>query len=358
MAYEDMTYEVILQRMMTRVTSKYPNLDNREGSVLFNALAPAALELAIMYTELNTSRNESFVNTASREYVLISCEDMGMDITQFEESAGVHKGEFNVEVPIGSRWSCELYNYIVTELIGFNSSTNYYEYQLLCETAGTAPNNQTGDLVAITDIPNGLTYAKVTECLIEGENETPDEDVKTAYYDYVKNTVADGNINQYKQWCDEYNGIGNSKIIPLWNGDNTVKVSILSASNRAASEELIAEFQKYLDPETKGMGDGVAPIGAFVTVSTATEIPINITATVSMKQGYTDTSKIATELTNYFGKLAYEATKVSYMNVGAIILSVDGVESLNDLKINGGSVDINLGVEEIPVLGTTDWTVN
>lgn len=358
MAYENMTYEVILQRMMSRVTSEHPNLDNREGSIIFNALAPAALELAILYTELENSRSESFVNTASREYILIGCSDMGMDITQFEETAGTHKGEFNVEVPIGSRWNCELYNYKVTDFIGLNVDTNYYEYQMICETAGTAPNNQTGDLVAITDVPNGLIYAKVTECLIEGENETSDEAIKVAYYEYIKNTVADGNVNQYKRWCDEYAGVGNSKVFPLWNGDNTVKVSILSVSNRAASDELVAEFQEYIDPNITGMGDGVAPIGAFVTVSTATEIPINITATVTMKDGYTDTSKINTELSNYFSRLAYTTTKVSYMSVGAIILAVDGVETINNLTINGGSVDITLGGEEIPVLGTTDWTVN
>ncbi len=358
MAYIDMTYEVILQRMMERVTKKYPTLDNREGSMLFNALASAALELAIVYTELENSRNESFVDTASREYALIGCADMGMDITQFEETAGTHKGEFNVEVPIGSRWNCDLYNYEVVDLIGRNSETNYYEYRMICETAGAAPNNQTGDLTPITDIPDGLTYAKVTECLIEGENETSDEDIKTAYYEYVKNSASDGNTNQYKRWCDEYDGIGNYKIIPLWNGDNTVKVSILSASNRAASDELISEFQNHLDPNVTGMGDGVAPIGAFVTVSTATEVPINVAATITLKQGYTDTSGIDAELVNYFSRIAYGHKKVSYMSVGASILSVEGVETINNLTVNGGYVDVDLGDEEIPVFGTADWTVS
>ena len=66
MAYENMTYEVILKRMMDRVTEQYPNLDNREGSLIFNALAPAAIELAIMYTELDNVLKESFIDTASR----------------------------------------------------------------------------------------------------------------------------------------------------------------------------------------------------------------------------------------------------------------------------------------------------
>ena len=32
MAYEDMTYEVVLQRMINRVSNLYPTLDVREGS--------------------------------------------------------------------------------------------------------------------------------------------------------------------------------------------------------------------------------------------------------------------------------------------------------------------------------------
>ena len=355
MAFENMTYEVILQRMMDRVTASYPNLDTREGSIIFNALAPAAVELAIMYTELDNTRNESFVDTASREYILTGCAQMGMDISIFEASAGVHLGEFNVEVPIGSRWNCELYNYKVTEFLGTYGS--YYSYKLQCEEAGTAPNNLVGELTPITDFPYNLTYAKVVSCLIEGENETSDEAIRDAYYDYINNVAFDGNVAQYERWCNEYEGIGNAKVIPLWNGANTVKVSILSVSNQVATQELIDEFQEYLDPNSEGMGNGVAPIGAFVTVSTATELPINITGTVIMKSGHTDTTAISNAISEYFTKVAYSQNVVGYLNIGAIILDVEGVASVSDLKINGGTADIMLGDEEIPTLGTTSWVV-
>lgn len=357
MAYEHMTYEVILNRMMERVTADYPNLDTREGSILFNALAPAAVELAIMYTELDNAINESFVDTATREYILIACKQMGIDISVFEANAGVHKGVFDVEVPIGSRWNCELYNYTVTDFLGLDEN-GYYTYRMQCDTAGTEPNNLTGDLTAITDLPSDLSYAKVTECLIEGENETSDEDVRTAYYEYVNSVATDGNVAQYKRWCNEFEGIGNSKILPLWNGANTVKVSILNVSNRKATPTLIEEFQEYLDPDCEGMGNGVAPIGAFVTVSTATEVPINISATVMLKDGYSDTTDINTALTNYFSNIAYAKNTAAYMNIGATILDVDGVEFVTNLLVNGGTSDVVLGDEEIPILGTTNWTVS
>lgn len=358
MAYEHMTYEVILQRMRDRVSGKYPNLDMRESSLLSNALAPAALELAIMYTEADIVLNESFAATASRHYLLIACDQIGMDISVFEASAGTHKGEFNIEVPIGSRWNCDLYNYEVRVAMGKNEETGYYEYQMICETVGSVPNNQLGDLTPITDVPIGLIHAALVECLIEGEDEIPDEDVRTAYYEFIKNTVSDGNVAQYKRWCNDYDGIGQHKIFPLWNGANTVKVSILNTSNRAASETLIEEFQNYLDPGCEGMGNGVAPIGAFVTVSTATEVPINVSAKLIMKPGCTDVSGINNVLTDYLASLAYTRVNVAYMNIGAGILSVDGIESISDLTVNDGVSDIKLGEEEIPVLGTVNWVVN
>ena len=358
MAFEHMTYEVILQRMRDRVSAKYPNLDMRESSLISNALAPAALEMAIMYTEADMVLGETFMTTSTRHYLLMHCDQIGMDISVFEPSASVHKGEFNVEIPIGSRWNCELYNYEVRTYLGKNEETGYYEYQMLCETVGAAPNGQTGDLTPITNIPNRVLHASLVECLIEGEDETPTEDIKAAYTEFVRNRASDGNVAQYKLWCSDYDGIGYYKIFPLWNGKNTVKVSILSASNTAASDTLVEEFQNYLDPNSEGMGNGKAPIGAFVTVTTATEVPINVSAKVTLRAGYNDLSEIDKVLTDYLASLAYTKNTVAYLNIGAGILSVEGVDSITDLTVNGGVSDIKIGEEEVPVLGTVNWVVS
>ena len=73
MAYENMTYEVILQRMISRVVEKDSTIDVREGSIVFNALAGAAIELAIAYTVIDNALLERFVKTASREYLYLAC---------------------------------------------------------------------------------------------------------------------------------------------------------------------------------------------------------------------------------------------------------------------------------------------
>lgn len=64
--YEDQTYEALLERMLDRVPE---GLDKREGSIIYDALAPAAAELAQMYVELEVNNNLFFPDTAEGEYL-------------------------------------------------------------------------------------------------------------------------------------------------------------------------------------------------------------------------------------------------------------------------------------------------
>lgn len=53
----DVTYNEILERMLSRVSDKF---DKREGSVIFDTHSPTALELEILYVELNTLIAEAY----------------------------------------------------------------------------------------------------------------------------------------------------------------------------------------------------------------------------------------------------------------------------------------------------------
>lgn len=353
--YENRTFDFLMNRMIEQIEANYPQIDTREGSMIWDALSPTALELAIAYTELDNIRNETFIATASREGKLRRCLEQGIDITIFDATHGVYKGEFNVQVPIGSRWNLDRYNYTVTEYIDITES-NIYEYELRCETAGTEPNVYLGNLSPITDTPAGLNTAKLTEVLIYGQDEASDEEIEDYYITYINNRASDGNVAQYELWCTEYPGIGNFKIFPLWNGPNTVKVSILDSENGVATSTLIEEFQKYLDPNSEGMGNGVAPIGAIVTVTTATELPINVTAEVTFSPGTNATKAIKSTLKEYFNQIAYVGNYVSYYGVAAVITTVDGVIHVGNVTLNGGTEDIQLSDEQIPVAGTLDIT--
>ena len=62
--YENMTFDSIMQRMLDAVPD---TIDKREGSVVYDALAPAAIELQNLYIELDVVLNQTFVDTATGE---------------------------------------------------------------------------------------------------------------------------------------------------------------------------------------------------------------------------------------------------------------------------------------------------
>ena len=66
LVFEEQTYEAILDRMLDRGSDL---IDKREGSVFYDAVAPASLEIAQAYWELENVMNEGFADTASYEYL-------------------------------------------------------------------------------------------------------------------------------------------------------------------------------------------------------------------------------------------------------------------------------------------------
>ena len=138
--YEHKTFENILETLLESAKKQDSNIDIREGSILYNILAPTAIELANAYIQLDTILNESFADTASREYLIKRAKERGLEIK--EETHAIRQGEFNIDVPIGSRFSLNKLNYIVTEKI--ESET---------------PDNLTiSETIDLTKFPEGLTY--------------------------------------------------------------------------------------------------------------------------------------------------------------------------------------------------------
>jgi len=109
--YENTTYEVILQRMLDRVPDKF---DKREGSVIWDTHSPTAIELQILYLELDVILKEAYGDSASREFLILRCKERG--ISPHEATKAVLKGVFvpsTIDVT-GQRFNVGDINYIVT----------------------------------------------------------------------------------------------------------------------------------------------------------------------------------------------------------------------------------------------------
>jgi len=170
--YEAQTFEAILQRMLSRVTD---NVDKRPGSVIYDALAPAAAELAQLYAELDINYNLSFADTASGDYLTRRAAEFGVQRKPAVKARRVGRfygeGDAPIDVPLGSRFGISGLFYTVVSKLGAGI------YALECETAGAAGNQPYGALLPV-DYVAGLVRAELATVIVPGEEEEDDESLR------------------------------------------------------------------------------------------------------------------------------------------------------------------------------------
>lgn len=346
--FEDMTFNKIMQSKLDKIPS---DVDKREGAVIYDTLAPNAMETKEMYIQLETYYKETFGSTASREYLIERAKERG--VYPKPSSAGSFKGIFNIDIPIGSRFSLEEFNYVTVEKL----EDGNHEYKLQCESTGTAPNSNFGDLIPIEYI-EGLTSAKLTEILIPGEDEEDTEKFRQRYLDSFEPQAFGGNIKDYEEKTLSIAGVGAVKVTPVWKGGGTVRLTILDSTFNIATSELIRTVQNTIDPNQDGNGLGLAPIDHIVTVDTPEKIVINITTTVELNdvEWGTIENDVKVVIEEYLLELRKSWAKennitVRIAQIEARILSVDGVVDITNTKINGSTENLILTAYQIPVYG-------
>ena len=346
--FEEVTFESILDRMLSRIPD---TMDKREGSVIYDALAPAAIELQLMYIQLDTILQEAFADTQSREYLVKRAAERGL--YPYASTHAVIRGTFtppNIEIPIGSRFNIGELNYTVTEKITDGS------YKLICESFGTQ-SNQTGIMIPIEEI-EGLETATAAEILIPGEDEEDTELFRQRYFDSFDAQAFGGNVADYTEKTKALNGVGGCKVYPVWNGAGTVKVVIIDSTYHAPSTELIRSVQTALDPEVnQGKGYGLAPIGHVVTVEGAEETTIDIQTTIVYNDGYDLDSAInslRSAIDGYFSGLCENwesGIVVRISNIEYYLLECAEVLDVSDTKLNGEASNLILDTDQIPKRG-------
>lgn len=351
--YEDQTFENILERMLDRVPD---GIDKREGSIIYDALAPAAVELAQMYVELDLNANLRFPDTASGEYLDRSIAWSG--VKRKMASKAQLRGVFYsgsgalLDIPISSRFSLGELNYVAVERLSAGN------FRMECETAGSEGNRHFGALIPIEYISD-LGRGELTELLLAGEDTEEDPVLYERYQEKVSRPITSGNRYQYELWAREITGVGRARAFPEWAGPGTVRVVLLDNEMRAPAAPVVEAVQQYIDPTQDGMGEGAAPIGSVTTVVGATEIPINISVKVTLATGATlqdVQEQLELGAADYFRDLAFTDPLVRYTRIQGIILGIPPVIDYADLLVNGEEKNIEIGMDGVAVLGTVTVT--
>jgi len=394
--YENVTYESILERMLDRVPDKF---DKREGSVIWDTHSPTAIELQILYLELDVILREAYGDTASREFLILRCKERG--ISPYQATRAVLKGVFvpsDIDVS-GQRFNIGDINYLVTEKIAEG------EYQVQCEIPGSTGNQYLGTMIPMEYI-RGLQTAELTEILIPGEDEEETEDLRQRYFDSFNESAFGGNVRDYLEKTNAIPGVGRTKVTRVWNADispadmipkesvetwyngikgtltgevrhwldsvfhagkqkklttgGTVLLTIINSEFGPASDALVQTVQTAIDPEVNaGEGYGLAPIGHVVKVESAKAKEIIIKTTLTFESGYgwgNLQTPIEEAVSAYLLELGKEWADTLYLivrisQIDNRILNVPGIIDVRDTSINGLKGNLNLGRYEIPVLG-------
>lgn len=332
--YEAYTYEFLLDRALKNAKKNNPSIDTREGSIIYNAVAPTCLELANVYVQLDLILNESFADTATRTNLIKRCAERG--IVPEPSTKAIRRAIIDSakSIPIGTRFSLNVLNYTVIKYDGGNN------YQLECETEGIIGNMESGKLIPI-DYVDGVKSAELTEILIAGEDEEDTEILRQRYFNSLNAKAFGGNMTDYKEKTKAINGVGGVKVYPAWNGGGTVKLVIIDTENKVPSQILIDSIQEQIDPTVnQGKGQGIAPIGHTVTVEGITEefIDIQTKITFNENEGWNwENSQIYIDecIDNYFKELGTQ-----WENESNILIRISQIESQLLLKCSTQIFDI------------------
>ena len=345
--------EEILQEMLKNIQN---TIDKSQNSLVHDALSPAAIELANFYLLLEEVANKLDVeNLEGEELERFVYQRTGITRKPATKATTtvIISGQEGAKVKKGDLVGADTVNFISIEdkTIG---PTGQMTVLVECEVAGTIGNVPAGAIRYFPVSIPGLTSVTNLEPVVNGYDAESDEELRERYYERIRTPATSGNKYHYINWAKEVTGVGDARIIPLWQGDNTVKVVIIDSNKQPAGSELVQAVQEYIDPGITGLGEGQAPIGAFCTVVSATGKEVNINVTIIRDPNYSiDQVKASIEnnITEYLKSIAFKQDIVSYAHIGAIILDSEGVLDYENLTINGTTSNIAIDYEEVAILG-------
>lgn len=239
--------------------------------------------------------------------------------------------------------------YEVTEA-GVIGATELLEVTVISREAGKSTDAAIGQVTEILSTIESEGDVAVTnpDPIVGGTDPESDESLRERLLAVFEGR-GPGNVRDYEIWARSYGGVGKVTVIPVWDGPGTVKVIPLTADGQPVSEAVVKGLQAFLDP-VAGKGAGQAPVGHTVTVETATEVPVHVTATIEFVQGYSLLGEGGTiglkdallaSLADYMTSVQ-PGEEVVLQKVAARLASFDGVHDIKGVKLNGEAKNVTL----------------
>lgn len=321
-----MDYDELLNRCLSKMPS---DLDIREGSFIYTAIAPLCYELAQAYFEFENILNLAFLDTSYGDYL-----DKLVYIVGIERNSAVKCRKLaeiitNDDI-IGEKFSCDEYIFTIIENVSQNN------YIIEATEYGLEYNSIFGNLYSIMNL-TGVSSAKIIENYILATEIEDDEELRERAIERILYKPFGGNIPDYKEKTLLIDGVSEVFVFTANDlGLGNVHLVISGAENTPLSEQICENCSVYFNGTVNL--DANAPIGHSVTVSTIDYVYIDISCKIKINEGENQELVIINakkQLENYISSLNFENTTVSRMKMISYLLQLDEIYDIDTFFING-----------------------
>lgn len=361
--FEAETRAAILERLKQYYAEfKGTDVSAVEGTFSFDTLAANAKEFEKAYAEMSLMMDAAFPQTSWGIYLDRLADELAGLSRRAATPAVVTlsiTGTAGASVPAGSLFATASGTNFATDEAMKLDDKGTGTVKATAQSTGAGGNVAAGTITVIPVSIYGVSKVTNESAAYNGYEEETDGALLERLLFAVRQPATSGNVYHYIEWSTSVSGVGAVKVLPLWNGNGSVKVIVVDANKDAPSEELL---QKVRDTIAEN-----APIGATVTVTAPVLKTVNVSLKVTDGTGDDDAIKAALTKyfkasvfgTNYTTQKSTDTVTISYAQIGRIILDnsdTTGVNDYDDLTINDGTENIVCAVDNLPVVGTVTLT--
>lgn len=271
---EAQNFDYWLNLMLDNVSN---DIDKREGSIIYDALAPAAMVSAQQSLSLANILRETYIKTAQGEFLDYRAVEHGTSryaATNAEVKARFNDDDGNpVNVEVGDRFASIAESPIFYTVVKANNDGTA---EMQAEEAGTSANSYIGQVLPVTPNDN-LAWAEITEIIAPARDAETDDHLRERILKSDAWLAYGGNMADYLDMIHKISEVGAAQIYPVWAGAGTVKLVIVNNDLMPASSDLVKKVKNIIDPEdNEAQGVGLAPIDHRVTVVAPAVLKVDV----------------------------------------------------------------------------------
>jgi len=341
------------------------DMDKREGSIVYNTLAPVCLELAEAYIKMDILENQLSLLTATGTNLDNRAYEHGMAREQetqaerigtFKKYQTDENGEYakdedgnkiliDMDIDEGSRFVSPDDSSIVYEFTGKNDSG---ENILKCETYGTVGNEYVGTILPLTAIPD-LVEAKITSTYTPAQDTESDDELRERVINKLNSLSFGGNIDSYIEKVSSIDGVGTCKVFPAWQYNGSVLLSVVDSSYEPITQFFADRIKEEIDPEeSSGQGVGFAPIGHYVTITTPIKSNVKVQFHLDLEANVTVGNiqeECERKIKEYFDSVKHDFGQDKTLGIYRAriidkILEISEVLNITNVLLNDADADI------------------